>query len=63
MLMVLDDARDALRRLGGERLHPRYMPGASELMMTSVKLHHAVTEQDFMDVHALATAELGPGLA
>jgi hypothetical protein len=32
-------------------------------MMASVKLHHAVTEQDFADVHALATAELGPGLA
>lgn len=63
MLMVLDDARDALRRLGGERLHPRYAPGASELMMASVKLHHAVSEQDFEDVHALATAELGPGLA
>ncbi len=63
MLMVLDDARDALRRLGGERLHPRYTPGASELMMASVKLHHAVSEQDFVDVHALATSELGPGLA
>lgn len=63
MLMVLDDARDALRRLGGERLHPRYMPGASEPMMASVKLHHAVSEQDFKDVHALATSELGPGLA
>jgi hypothetical protein len=63
MLMVLDDARDALRRLGGERLHPRYMPGASELMMTSVKLHHATSEQDFKDVHALATSELGSGLA
>lgn len=63
MLMVLDDARDALRRLEGERLHPKYTPGASELMMASVKLHHAVSEQDFVDVHALATSELGPGLA
>ena len=63
MWMVLDDARDALSRLGGERLHPRYTPGASELMMASVKLHHAVSEQDFVDVHALATSELGPGLA
>jgi hypothetical protein len=63
MVMVLEDARAALRRLGGNRLHPRYMHGASELMMASVKLHHAETEQDFADVHALATAELGPGLA
>ena len=63
MVMVLDDARSALRSLGGERLHPRYMPGASETMMASVKLHHAQSEQDFADVHALAVAELGPGLA
>ena len=63
MVMVLEDARSALRSLGGERSHPRYMPGASEAMMASVKLHHAESDQDFADVHALAVAELGPGLA
>jgi hypothetical protein len=39
------------------------MPGASEEMMASVKLHHPESEQDFADVHALAAAELGPGIA
>ncbi len=63
MLAELIDARTALRSLGGERLHARYMPGASEEMMASLKLHHAETEQDFIDVHALAVAELGPGIA
>lgn len=52
-----------MRTLGGERLHPKYMPGKSEVMMASVKLLRPEGEQDFADVHALATAELGPGLA
>jgi hypothetical protein len=63
MVMILEASRSALRSLGGERPHPRYMPGASEAMMASVKLHHATSAQDFADVHALAVAELGPGLA
>jgi hypothetical protein len=57
------DAQTAVRALGGERLHPKYMPGHSEAMMASVKLTRPEGEQDFADVHALATAELGPGLA
>jgi hypothetical protein len=63
MLAERIDARAALRSLGGDRLHAKYMPGASEEMMASVKLHHATSEQDFADVHALAVAELGPGIA
>jgi hypothetical protein len=57
------DAHVALQRLGGDRQHQRYVSGAAEAMMASVKLHHAESDQDFADVHALATAELGPGLA
>ena len=63
MLMSFDDARTRLQSLGGERLHPKYMTGASEEMMASVRLEHAVSEEDYAAVHALATAELGPGLA
>jgi hypothetical protein len=63
MVLVMDDARSALGSLGGERLHPRYVPGASEAMMASLKLHHAQSEQDFADVHALAVAEMGPKIA
>lgn len=63
MLAEMIDAQGALRSLGGDRLHARYMPGISEEMMASVKLHHAVTEQDFVDVHALAVEHLGPKLA
>lgn len=58
-----DSATALLRSLGGERPHPQYIAGASEAMMAAVRLEHAVTEQDFADVHALATQELGPGLA
>jgi hypothetical protein len=57
------DAHFALQAIGGDRLHPRYAPGAAEGMMASVKLHHAESDQDFADVHALASAELGTGLA
>jgi hypothetical protein len=63
MVLVLDDARTALGSLGGERLHPRYMPGASEAMMASVRLQHAVSEQDFADVHALAVSAMGSKIA
>ena len=63
MVSGTDNANAVLRSLGGERLHPQYMPGASEAMMAGVRLEHAKSEQDFADVHALATAELGPGLA
>ena len=63
MVVVLDDARAALRALGGERLHPRYMPGPSEAMMASLKLHHAQSEQDFADVHALAVTAMGSKIA
>jgi hypothetical protein len=63
MLAELVEARSALRSLGGDRLHANYSPGVSEEMMASVKLHHAETEQDFADVHALAVSELGPDLA
>ena len=58
-----DSATALLRSLGGERLHTQSMPGAAEAMMASVRLEHARTDQDFADVHALAIAELGPGLA
>lgn len=58
-----DNATSLLCSLGGERLHPHYMHGASEAMMAAVRLEHASSEQDFADVHALATQELGPGLA
>lgn len=57
------DAQTAVRALGGDRLHPKYMPGHSEVMMASVKLLRAGSEQDFADVHTLATSELGTGLA
>ncbi len=63
MVTVMDNARSALQSLGGERLHPCYMPGIADVMMASVKLHHAKNDQDFADVHALATEYLGPGLA
>jgi hypothetical protein len=58
-----DNATSLLRSLGGERLHTQYMRGASEAMMAAVRLEHAASDQDFADVHALATQELGPGLA
>ena len=58
-----DSATALLRSLGGERLHAQYVPGASEAMMAAVRLEHAVTDQDFADVHTLATQELGSGLA
>jgi hypothetical protein len=58
-----DNARALLRSLGGDRLHPQYMPGASETMMAAVRLEHAVTDDDYIAVHKLATDELGPGLA
>lgn len=57
------DARAALRLLGGERLHPNYSPGASETMMASVRLYRPVSNRDFAAVHAIATAEIGDGLA
>ena len=63
MLMSFDDARTRLQTLGGERPHPKYMRGASEEMMASVRLEHAVSEEDYAAVHGLATKELGPGLA
>lgn len=58
-----DSATALLRSLGGNRLHAQYMSGTSEAMMSAVRLEHAVSDQDFADVHALATQELGPGLA
>lgn len=57
------NARTQLKSLGAERLHAKYMAGASEDMMASVRLTHAVSDADYEAVHALATAELGPGLA
>lgn len=57
------ETRARLARVSHERRHANYMPGASENMMASVKLTHAVSDQDYADVHALASAELGPGLA
>jgi hypothetical protein len=63
MLMTFDDARTRLRTLAGERKHANYMTGASEAMMATVRLEHAMSEADYVAVHALATAELGPGLA
>lgn len=63
MAALMWNSRTQLRSLGGERLHPKYMPGASEEMMASVRLTHAVSADDYAAVHALASAELGPGLA
>lgn len=63
MTAMTENAHALLASLGAERLHPKYMPGASEQMMATVRLTHAVSDQDFEDVHALATKELGPGLA
>lgn len=63
MAVISEDARTLLRSLGSQRLHAKYMTGASEAMMASVRLTHAESDQDFASVHALATAELGPGLA
>jgi len=57
------DAHFALQSLGGDRLHAKYQPVASEAMMASVRLLRPEGEQDFAAVHSLATAELGPGLA
>lgn len=63
MAALMWNSRTQLRSLGGERLHSKYMAGASEEMMASVRLTHAVSDEDYAAVHALATAELGPGLA
>jgi len=57
------DANFALQSLGGERLHPKYFPVTSEAMMASVRLVRAETHEDYSQVHDLATAELGSGLA
>lgn len=57
------DARFALNAIGGERLHPKYAPGASHAMMASVKLFRPESEQDYVDIHSLAVAEIGSGLA
>jgi hypothetical protein len=63
MTVMMENARTLLSSLGAERMHPKYMTGASEQMMASVRLTHAESDQDFEAVHALATKELGPGLA
>ena len=57
------DAQVAVHSLGGDRLHPKYAPGASEAMMASVRMTRPEGEQDYADVHNLAVAELGSGLA
>lgn len=63
MAMIQENARALLRSLGGERCHAQYAPGASETMMASVRLEHALSDADYAAVHKLATDELGPGLA
>ncbi len=60
---VAFDADAALEGIGGERLHPKYAPGASHAMMASVKLVRPDSERDYADIHALAVAEIGAGLA
>jgi hypothetical protein len=57
------DARFALNSIGGERVHPKYAHGASHAMMASVKLFRPESEQDYADIHGLALAEIGSGLA
>jgi hypothetical protein len=57
------DAYSALSAVGGERLHPKYLPGAAHAMMASVRLTRPESGQDYADIHALAVAELGAGLA
>jgi hypothetical protein len=59
---VKSDARFALDRLGGNRLHPRYAPVASEAMMESVRLQRP-TVAEFVDVHAIASEQIGGALA
>ena len=56
MAALMWNSRTQLRSLGGERLHLKYMAGASEEMMASVRLTHAVSDEDYAAVHALATA-------
>jgi hypothetical protein len=56
------DVSTALISLGGERLHAQYSPGASETMMASVKLHRPAWDE-FVDVHAIASEQIGGSLA
>jgi len=56
------DAYDAVEALGGNRLHPQYVSGASEEMMASVKLFHP-DDADYAEVHALASDTIGGSLA
>jgi hypothetical protein len=56
------DAHDAVEALGGNRLHARYMPGASEEMMASVRLFHP-EDGEYAAVHALASDTIGGSLA
>lgn len=56
------EARFALDRLGGDRPHARYAPGASEAMMASVHLHRPAAAE-FADVHLIASEQIGGPLA
>ena len=59
---VKSEGRFALDRLGGDRLHARYAPVASEAMMASVRLQRP-TAAEFADVHAIASEQIGGALA
>ena len=57
------DAQSALRSLGGERLHPKYMPGASAGDDGVGQAVPPGIRTGFRRRPRLATAEIGPGLA
>ncbi len=56
------DARRALADLGGERVHPRYVRGASEEMMASVRLERP-SQDEIVDIHRVASEQIGGSLA
>lgn len=56
------DAHFALESLGGDRLHRNYSPATSPGMMASLRLMRP-EPGDYAAVHALATEQLGGGLA
>ena len=59
---VLSNARFALDRLGGERLHAHYAPVSSERMMASLRLERP-SVAEFAEVHAIASEQIGGALA
>jgi hypothetical protein len=56
------DSQWALESLGGDRLHRNYCPTTSPDMMASLRMSRP-EPTDYAAVYALATEQLGPGLA